>query len=273
MSGDPASGGPGIAYDMSAGTALITMTNGDKGNPLNPWSVAELAAAVDRARADDAHVVVLQSRGKSFCAGGDLVTFGATADPGPMVHAVASSLHDVVLALHAMDSVVVSVVRGSAAGAGVALAAAADLVLAAESARFTLAYTRLGYSPDGGTSLLTASLGLHRLLALALLNPVLSAAEARAAGLVAAVYADDALDAGRDEVIATLRAGSRTAQVAAKRLIRQQAIPDVGSVLEREATMVGRSAAGADGPVGVAAFLARRTPDFGPQTAGPMAPG
>ena len=251
-----------VTYALSDGVALLTMTNGDRGNPLNPTSVAELRAAVERAASDNAQVVVLQSEGKSFCVGGDLLTFSQAADAGAVVAAVATSLHEVVEQLHALDAVVVSVVRGAAAGAGVALAAAADLVIAASSARFTLAYTKLGYSPDGGTSLLTASLGLHRLLRLALLNPVLSAAEAQEAGLVCAVYADDGLDVGRDEVVQTLRAGSRSAQVAAKRLIRQQATPDVAAVLQREAESVGRAADSVDGRAGVEAFVAHRAPVF-----------
>ncbi len=91
-----------------------------------------------------------------------------------------------------------------AAGAGVPLAAAADVVLAGASARFTLAYTKIGLSPDGGSSLLTAPLGLHRALHLALLNPVLTAQQAQAAGLVAEVHPDDELDAAVDLVVTQL---------------------------------------------------------------------
>ena len=97
-----------------------------------------------------------------------------------------------------MDAVVVSAVHGTAASAGVPLAAAADVVLAGASAQFTLAYTKIGLSPDGGSSLLTASLGLHRTLHLALLNPVLTAKQAQSAGLVAEVHPDDELDVAVD---------------------------------------------------------------------------
>ena len=155
-----------------------------------------------------------------------------------------------------------AVVQGIAAGAGVPLAAAADIVLAGASARFTLAYTKIGFSPDGGSSLLTASLGLHRALHLALLNPVLSAADAQAAGLVAEVHPDDELDAAADRVVAQLLAGSRTAQVAAKRLLREVALPGAEAALRRETLSVRACAAGPDGREGVDAFLAKRAPEF-----------
>ena len=130
------------------------------------------------------------------------------------------------------------------------------------SARFTLAYTRIGLSPDGGSSLLTASLGLHRALHLALLNPVLTAEQAHAAGLVAEVHPDDELDAAVDRVVRTLLAGSRTAQVAAKRLLREVAVPWEEGALRRETLSIRACAAGPDGREGVRAFLAKRSPDF-----------
>jgi 2-(1,2-epoxy-1,2-dihydrophenyl)acetyl-CoA isomerase len=144
----------------------------------------------------------------------------------------------------------------------VALAAAADVVLAGESARFTLAYTKLGLSPDGGSSLLTASLGLHRALHLALLNPVLSAEQAQAAGLVAEVHPDADLEAAADRVLAQLLAGSRTAQVAAKRLLREVAVPWAEGALRRETLSIRACADGADGREGVDAFVAKRPPAF-----------
>ena len=158
----------------------------------------ELFAAVRRARADDARVVVLRSQGRSFSVGGDVGAFASAEPREEMVDDLAETLHRTISELHRMDAVVVAVVQGMAAGAGVPLAAAADVVLAGASARFTLAYTKIGFSPDGGSSLLTASLGLHRALHLALLNPVLSAADAQAAGLVAEVHPDDELDAAAD---------------------------------------------------------------------------
>jgi 2-(1,2-epoxy-1,2-dihydrophenyl)acetyl-CoA isomerase len=251
-----------VRYDVADGAARITLTAPDRGNPLNEEMVAELFGAVRRARADDARVVLLRSEGRIFSVGGDVRGFAAAEDREQFVDDLAESLHRIVSDLHRMDAIVVSVVQGMAAGAGVPIAAAADIVLAAESARFTLAYTKLGYSPDGGSTLLTASLGLHRALHLALLNPVLTAAQAHAAGLVAEVHPDDELDAAVDRVVAQLLAGSRTAQVAARRLLRETATPGAEAALRRETLSVRAAAAGPDGIEGVDAFLAKRPARF-----------
>ena len=251
-----------VAYEQHDGVARIRLTNGNRGNPLDQAAVDELARAVRRARADDVHVVVLSAQGRAFSVGGDVSAFAAAEDTEQMVDDLAESLHRVVSDLHRMDAVVVSAVQGTAAGAGVSLAAAADLVIAAASARFTLAYTKIGFSPDGGSSLLTASIGLHRALHLALLNPVVSADEARAMGLVSQVHPDDELHAAVEGVVGVLRSGSRTAQVAAKRLLREVATPGAEAALRRETLAIRARAASPDGREGVAAFLEKRAPAF-----------
>jgi 2-(1,2-epoxy-1,2-dihydrophenyl)acetyl-CoA isomerase len=251
-----------VGYACQRRVARIRLAGGAHGNALDQSTVDALAAALRQARADDAHVVVLDADGPSFSVGGDVSAFAAAEDVEQVVDDLAESLHRIVSDLHRMEAVVVSVVHGVAAGAGLALAAAADVVLAGASARFTLAYTKLGYSPDGGSSLLTASLGLHRTLRLALLNPVLTAAEAHDLGLVAQVYPDDELQAGAAEVVRQLRSGSRSAQVATKRLLRETATPAAEVVLRREALSVRSRAAAPDGHEGVAAFLEKRPPRF-----------
>ncbi len=251
-----------VSYEQADGVARIRLIDGERGNPLNQASVDELARAVRRARAEDVHVVVLSAEGRAFSVGGDVSAFAAAEDTEQMVDDLAEALHRIVSDLHRMDAVVVSAVQGTAAGAGVPLAAAADLVLAAASARFTLAYTRIGFSPDGGSSLLTASIGLHRALQLALLNPVLSAEEARSIGLIARVHPDGELDAAVEEVVRLLRSGSRTAQVAAKRLLREAALPNAEGALRRETLSVRARAASPDGREGVRAFLEKRPPSF-----------
>ncbi|MEQ3552651.1 enoyl-CoA hydratase-related protein [Pseudonocardia nematodicida] len=251
-----------VYYEQNSGVARITLDAPERGNPLNPTSVAELADAVRRARADDSHVVVLSATGDTFCVGGDLTAFAGADDVEHMIDDLAEALHRVISDLHRIAAVVVSVVQGTTAGAGVPLAAAADLVLASTSARFTLAYTGVGLSPDGGTSLLTASLGLHRTLRLALLNPVVTAEEAHALGLVAEVHPDDELDAAVEATVAGLRRGSRSAQIAAKRLLREAATPGEEAALRRETLSIRALAASPDGREGVAAFLAKRAPGY-----------
>jgi 2-(1,2-epoxy-1,2-dihydrophenyl)acetyl-CoA isomerase len=251
-----------VDYALAERTASITLVAGDQGNPFTLPMAAELVAAVQRARRDDAHVLVLRARGRAFSVGGDVRAFAAAPERGQFVEDLAELFHRAVSDLHRADAVVVAAVQGVAAGAGLSVASAADVVLAGESARFTMAYTRIGLSPDGGASLLVSSLGLHRTLALGLLNTVLSAHEAQAAGLVHAVHPDAELEDATQRVVDQLLAGSRQAQVATKRLLRSAAQPLAEGQLRQEALSISRSAASPDGREGVDAFLDKRAPAF-----------
>ena len=252
-----------LDYQFSDGVARLTMSNGDRGNSLDLESTADLLAGVRRAHADGAAVIVLRGEGRFFCVGGDVAGFAAADDLPALVDDLAEALHRVVSELVNSPAIVVSVVQGPAAGAGFALAAAADLVIAAVSASFTLAYTKLGLSHDGSSSLLVHSLGLHRVLQLVLLNDRLSAAEAQAAGLVARVAPDAELADVTQQVVDTLRAGSPPAFAAAKRLMRETAERNPESVMRRESLAIRALAATPDGQEGVAAFAEKRAPRFG----------
>lgn len=251
-----------VDYELRDGAARLTLARPDRGNALDVPTANALLAGVRRAGSDDARVVVLAARGDAFCVGGDLAAMRDAPDPGKYVEELASTLHDAVAGLMRMDAVVVSVVQGVAAGGGFPLAAAADLVLAAESARFVLAYTRVGLSPDGGSTLLPATLGLHRTLRLALLNPELSATQAMDVGLVAQVHPDRELPGAADALVAQLLAGSRSAQVAAKRLLRGRSQPEPEQAMALETAAISAAVAGPDGQEGLRAFFAKAPPDF-----------
>ncbi|MFI2708054.1 enoyl-CoA hydratase/isomerase family protein, partial [Nocardioides sp. CER28] len=250
--------GPSVAYELRDGAAWITLASGDRGNTLTLDSGAELMDAVRRARADAARVVVLRATGRFFSAGGDIGGFASLTDVTAGVDDLAESLHRIISELVRSDAIVVSAVHAMAAGAGFPLAAAADIVLAGESARFTLGYTKIGFSVDGGSSQLVHTLGLHRVLRLALLNDVLTAAEAHAAGLVARVVPDDELAGLTEQVVAGLLAGPAAAQADVKRLLRDAVEPAPESALRRETLAIRRNAASPDGREGVAAFLEKR---------------
>jgi 2-(1,2-epoxy-1,2-dihydrophenyl)acetyl-CoA isomerase len=249
--------------------AWILLDRPESGNAVDISFVDELWECVREARRADLGVVVLASTGATFCVGGDLRAFAA-ADPLPdLVENLADALHRLISELHRLDAVVVAAIQGTVAGVGVALAAAADIVLAAQSATFTLAYTRVGLSPDGGSSLLVASLGLHRALHLALLNPTLTAEQARDAGLVAEVHTDDAFPAAAQAIVDRLVAGSRGAQVATKRLLRGQAHVAPETAMRLEARSITAAAGTGDAREGIEAFLAKRRPMFSRHPAAP----
>jgi 2-(1,2-epoxy-1,2-dihydrophenyl)acetyl-CoA isomerase len=251
-----------VRYSYDAGVARITLADGDRGNPIHPESVAALHDAVRSAHRDGARVIVLAAEGRFFSVGGDLGAFSTADDVPAFIDDLAEALHRVVSELVRSDAIVVSAVQGTAAGAGFPLAAAADVVVAAESAKFSLAYTKVGLSPDGGSSLLVHTLGLHRALRLALLGDLLTAQQAYDAGLVARVVPADELGAAVDAVVDTLAAGSGSAQAAAKRLLREVAVPAPESALRKETLSIRSLAGSSDGREGVAAFVEKRAPKF-----------
>lgn len=251
-----------VSYSFADGIARITLDDGDRGNPIHQDSVGQLRAAVRRSGADRARVILLTATGRFFSVGGDISRFGAAEDIGSLVDDLAEDLHRTVSDLVRSPAIVVAAVQGMAAGAGFPLAAAADVLLAARSAKFTLGYTKIGFSVDGGTSLLVHSLGLHRALRLALLNDVITAEEAYAAGLVARVVEDDELVAAAETVAAQLAAGSATAQAATKQLLRTAAEESPESVLRAESLSIRARAAEPDGREGVRAFLEKRPAAF-----------
>lgn len=251
-----------VRYSYADGAARITLAEPDRGNPLHPGAGGQLLASVLRAKADGARVIVLAAEGRFFSVGGDLGGFAASDDPGPMILELAEAAHRIITELVRGDAIVVSAVQGVAAGIGFPLAAAADVVLAADTAKFSLAYTKVGLSPDGGGSLLVHTLGLHGVLRLALLGDLLTAQEAADAGLVARVVPADQLATVTDEVVAGLLAGSADALAATKRLVRDAAEPAPESALRKEAMSISRLAASADGQEGITAFLEKRAPRF-----------
>lgn len=194
----------------------ITLNRPNAANGLDDVLCAELADAA--ARCSEAKVVLLTGSGRFFCAGGDLRAMAASPlGPGAFVKGIADDLHTAMQIFARMDAVLITAVNGTAAGAGFSLAVSGDLVLADESASFTMAYTRAGLSPDGGSSyLLPRLVGLRRAQELILTNRTLSAAEALDWGLVTEVAAD--LPARADQLAAEIVAGSGTANGAVKRL-------------------------------------------------------
>lgn len=253
-----------VTYTHETGIATITLCGDSRGNAINADMLKQLATGVEQARRDRAAVVVLRASGRFFCVGGDLGAFEtADADDLPTyVEDLAESLHRVVLDLNDLDAVVITAVQGAAAGAGFPLAAAGDIVLASATASFTLGYTKVGLTPDGGTSLLQRSLGLHRVLHLALTNATLTAAEAHGAGLVTQLAAPEELDDLVDRLAHQLAEGSSTAQAGTKRLIRQAFERSAPDALRAETVSLRAHAATSHSNEGILAFIEKRTPRF-----------
>jgi 2-(1,2-epoxy-1,2-dihydrophenyl)acetyl-CoA isomerase len=246
------------------GVATLTLARPDAGNAIDLALARDLdevltAWSVDRG----VRAVLLRGDGPTFCVGGDLKDFEGHPDLPAHLTEITTYLHAATSRLIRLDAPVVAAVHGSAAGAGLSLAAAADLVLAGASSRFMLAYTAIGLTPDGGASwTLPRVVGLRRALELALTNRRLSAEEAVEVGLATRVVPDDQL---ADEALALARALAAAptgALGATKRLLRQSLGRDLEAQLADETASLARAAGSADGREGIAAFLAKRPPTF-----------
>lgn len=254
-----------LLYETNAGVAKITFNRPDAANSLNAAMARELMEASIRASEDRAvRAVILTGAGRMFSGGGDLKSFAAQGERLPAhLKEVAGHLHLAISRFVRMEAPVIAAVNGSAGGAGMSLCMFADLVIAAESAKFTLAYTRAGLSPDGGsTFFLPRIIGLRRTLELALTNRVLSSREALDWGMVNKVVPDAELQAEAQAMAAQLASGALGALGTAKRLLHHSFSESLETQMELEAQGIAAQAGTANAREGIAAFIAKRTPNF-----------
>jgi 2-(1,2-epoxy-1,2-dihydrophenyl)acetyl-CoA isomerase len=254
-----------LLFDVEGQVARLTLNRPDSGNAMNATMMRELRDVAIRCDEDPGiRAVIVSGAGKMFCAGGDLRSFAAEGEGLPAyLKRITHDLHGALSRLCRMDAPVLSAVRGFAAGAGFSLACAADVVIAAESARFTVAYTGVGLSPDGGCSFfLPRLIGLRRAQELMLTRRVLAASEALEWNLVTRVVPDDALEAESSELAAQLAAGPTRAFGSVKRLLLRSSGDHLESQMEQEARCIADAARSADGREGIAAFLEKRPADF-----------
>lgn len=259
MSHDP------LHFELDGAVARLTLSRPDAANAIDlPLARALHAAALrcDEERA--VRAVLLTGAGRAFCAGGDLASFERAGAGRPaLIKEITTYLHAAVATFARMRAPVVAAVNGAAAGAGLALVAAADLALASEDAKLTLAYTRVGLTPDGSSTwFLPRLLGPRRALELMLTNRVLTAREALELGLVTRVVPAAALAGEADALARELAAGPTEAFGATKRLLILSATQGLESQMELEARAIADASRSADGAEGIAAFLARRAPAF-----------
>ena len=196
----------------------------------------QLSAEIEAA--DDIRVLVIQGEGRAFCAGGDLQTIGAAAASDtvkPVVGELLQHYHAFITTLRRMPKIVLASVHGSAAGAGMSLAFVADLCIAAEDAKFTPAYAKLGVSPDGGGTVgVVTSVGLRRALQIYLAEDSFSAAQAHDWGLVVKVVPAAELKAATRELAHRLAQNPPAALAATKALIHRAAVTPVEQQLDAE---------------------------------------
>jgi 2-(1,2-epoxy-1,2-dihydrophenyl)acetyl-CoA isomerase len=221
---------------------------------------AELGAALREARAPEVRAVVLTGAGRGFCVGQDLAEVPEGADLGELLRA---AYHANVLALRALEKPVIASVNGACAGAGLSLACACDIRIAADAATFVPAFVSVGLVPDaGGTYFIHRILGQPRAFEWMTSGRRLSAAEAHAWGLVSEVVEAETLPARAAELAAVYAAAPTRAIALTKRLFDGAAHATLEEQLELEAQLQSAASQTADFREGVAAFLEKRQPRF-----------
>ncbi len=250
--------------DAGDGVWELVLTN-PPANALSKQMAFELRHAAAQLSTNPAvRSVVLWGEGKVFFGGGDLKEFhdGGTETPANL-HEMTSDFHGAISRFSRMDAPLIGAITGTAGGAGMSLTSAMDLVVAGESAKFTMAYTAAGLTPDGtSTFFLARVIGLRRATEMVLTNRVLSADEALDWGLVNAVHPDDeTLDAAR-ALAARLASGPTGAFGGAKRLLIEGANSSLGEAMEREAQSIAAHSLHPEALEGISAFLEKRRPEF-----------
>lgn len=245
--------------------ATITLSRPDAYNALNLDLGREIFHAVLEVDDDaDVRCVVITGAGKAFCAGGDVKDFADNLPRiGALVKELTTYLHGAVSRLCRSDKPVIMAVNGVAAGGGFSLALSGDLVVAAESARFTMAYAKIAATPDGSSSyFLPRLVGIRRAMELHFTNRVLSAREALEWGLVSRVVPDAELPAAVAALARELAQGPTKAFGGAKRLFHQSTWEGLETQMELEAQAIASSGRTEDFRAGVTAFARKQAPTF-----------
>lgn len=251
-----------ILYDISEGVARITLNRPDVMNALSSELRVQMLAKLQRA-ATEARVVVITGAGRAFCSGQDLADARKLGDEVPFEQILNEEYVPLLNAIYDCPIPTIAAVNGAAAGAGANLALAADVVIAAESASFIQAFTRIGLIPDaGGTWWLPRQIGAARAMGACLFADKITARQAEAWGMIYEVMPDAEFEARVAARAAHLAQGPTSAYRALKQAIRSSFDNDLSAQLALEARLQGAAGKTHDFHEGVAAFLEKRPPRF-----------
>ncbi len=253
----------GLRVEVDGPVATLTLDRPDSLNALTvPVKVALREALASLAADRSVRAVILTGAGRAFCAGQDLAE-REQPDAAPLEVEVRERYNPIIRTLRSMDQPVIAAVNGVAAGAGASLAFACDIRLAADDARFVLAFGRIGLVPDSGaTWFLPRLVGSAKAAELALIGDPVDAAEALRLGLVSRVVPGDRLMAEARALADRLAQGAPLALSLAKSALQRSLTIDLDEALEGEAKLQGIAGASADHAEGLAAFREKRPPRF-----------
>jgi 2-(1,2-epoxy-1,2-dihydrophenyl)acetyl-CoA isomerase len=256
-----------LIWEQDAGVGRLTLNRPDS---LNAWTGEfghELKQVIEGDAADGSvRAVLITGAGRGFSSGADLKAgFEPSPDDGmPDVRKeLLEVYHPIIAGLRGLEKPVVAAVNGPAVGIGASLAFACDLVLAAESAFFGLAFVNIGLMPDGGSTLFVpTAVGKARAFQMALLGERVPAQQALEWGLVNQVHPDDRLMGEANALVEKLAAGPTRSYASSKRALNQMLYPDLDGQLDLEAELQHALARTRDFQEGVTAFVEKRDPAF-----------
>jgi len=257
-----------VIFEVKDRVATITINRPDRFNALTLRMVEELLEVVGACDEDRGiRTVVLTGAGQAFCAGGDVREFVERAATLSLhLKRLLTFFHGAISCIARMSKPVIAGINGVAAGAGMSLAMACDLAVAAESARFTMAYSKIGATPDGSsTYFLPRLVGRRRALELTYTNRVLTAHEAAAWGLVNRVVPDAEFAAAVNALATELAAGPTLTLGRAKRLFLMSDHESLETQMENETQLIALSSKTSDFREGIQAFAEKRRPVFSGQ--------
>lgn len=256
-----------IVWEQSGAVGRLTLNRPDSLNAWTPELGVELRTIIERDAADQSvRAVLVTGAGRGFSSGADLKA-GFDPSPDDGMPDVYKELHDVyhpsIAGLRRLEKPVVAAVNGPAVGIGCSLALACDLIMAAESAFFGLAFVNIGLMPDGGsTAFVPPAVGRARAFQMALLGERIPAPQALQWGLVNWVHPDDRLMDEANALVEKLAAGPTRSYAASKRALNQFIYGDLDAQLDLEAELQHALGRTKDFIEGTVAFVEKRAPAF-----------
>lgn len=257
---------PNVLLTIEERVAHIRMNRPGAANGMSVEMLRDFYDAVmDVHGADDVRAVVISGAGKNFSAGGDIHAFHSKGKDLPAyIRQATAYLQDAMQALMRLDAPVIAAVQGYATGGGgFGMVCAVDIVVAGESAKFLAGATKVGMAPDAGTTAtLPAIVGQRRATEILLLNPTMTAHEAKDLGIVNRVVDDSRILEEAMQIAQELAAGPPLAQAAVKREIRNHTKLPVEAVFTEEARTVSELSGTDDALEGLASMIEKRPPAF-----------
>lgn len=251
-----------ILVEVKEQVAYITLNRPEKYNAFNREMSLQLQAALDECRADNIRAVLITGAGKAFCSGQDLTE---AIDPnGPSIERIIQEHYNpIVTRIHSLSKPVVAAVHGVAAGAGANLALCCDLVIAANSASFIQAFSKIGLVPDtGGSYFLPRLVGLQRAAGLMMLADKITATDAAQMGMIWRALDDSSFMQEATNTVQQLATMPTKALALIKEQLRLSATNTLEEQLAVEDRLQQQAAKTEDFKEGVQAFLEKRKPVF-----------